>query len=75
MELQEGTPEEAGLDAEQLLRAEAVLERGIEAAAFPGAVALVARRGVVALHAAYGRASVEDGESGELDRGTIYDLA
>ena len=75
MKLREGTPGEAGLDAEQLRRAGAVLERGIEEGAFPGAVALVARRGVVALHAGYGRASVEDGESGELDRGTIYDLA
>lgn len=52
-----------------------MLEQGIAAGAFPGAVALIARRGVTALHAAYGRASSDPDDQRPLDRATIYDLA
>lgn len=76
-DLVEGAPEEAGFDCERLQRAGAVLERGVAEGAFPQAVALVARRGIVALHAGYGcePSAVEGEEARPTDRATIFDLA
>lgn len=71
MKLRAGTPEEAGFDGARLRRAAAVLERGVADGAFPQAVALVARRGVVALHAAFGA----DDDGRPTDPATIFDLA
>ncbi len=69
--LRAGTPEEAGFDGARLGRAAAVLERGVTEGAFPQAVALVARRGAIALHAAFGGAA----PGRPADRATIFDLA
>lgn len=60
-------PAAAGFDPARLRRAEAVLAQGVADGAFPAAVALVARRGHIALHAAYGAAPTGSA--------TIFDLA
>lgn len=64
-----------GFDRERLRRAEAVLERGVAEGAFPQAVALVLRRGQVALHAAYGRVPGAGDAAPATDGATIFDLA
>jgi serine-type D-Ala-D-Ala carboxypeptidase len=60
-------PAAAGFMPPRLRRAEAVLEQGVADGAFPAAVALVARHGRIALHAAYGAAPA--------GIATIFDLA
>ncbi|HEX5506328.1 MAG TPA: serine hydrolase [Thermomicrobiales bacterium] len=72
--LREGSAAEAGFDAERLARAGTVLERGAQDGAFPGAVALVARRGVIALHAAFGQLGTGD-LARPMPRDAIFDLA
>ncbi|HET8630630.1 MAG TPA: serine hydrolase [Thermomicrobiales bacterium] len=72
--LREGSAGEAGFDPDRLARAGPVLERGVREGAFPGAVALVARRGVIALHAAFGRFGAAD-LARPLPRDAIFDLA
>lgn len=74
--LQEGTPEQAGLDPESLRRVDAVVARALETGAFPGAVWLVARRGVVARWEAAGLAqAVPEQERRPMTRSTLFDLA
>ncbi len=68
------SPESLGFDAERLERARRHLVRSIEAGAFPGAVALVARRGQVVTHWAEGRAQVEP-EARAMQLDSIFDLA
>lgn len=74
MRLAETRPDDLGLDAERLARAVAVLRRGVEERAFPGAVAVVARRGGVALRVAVGGRTYAVDEP-DLAPETIYDLA
>ena len=52
--LPSAAPEQVGLSSERLARIGAVLEAGIEAGEIPGAVVLIARRGRVAYHEAFG---------------------
>ncbi len=66
--------ERQGFDPDRLARAGALLERAIADGAFPGAVALVARRGQVVAHWAVGSAQVEP-EWRPMQPDTIFDLA
>ncbi len=67
-------PGDLGFDAERLDRARALLERAIAEGAFPGAVALVARRGRVVARWALGSAELEP-ERRPMAPDTIFDLA
>jgi len=67
------TPGEVGLSAERLARIDRMLEEAIREQKIPGAVALVARRGKIALHKAYGQADVLAGRP--LDREAIFRIA
>ena len=72
--LEHARPETEDLAADLESRVRAVLERGVAARVFPGAVAWVARRGVVAAEVAVGRHS-EDESSASVTVETPYDLA
>lgn len=72
--LEKGTPEEAGLVPDRLREVEALLDEGMETGVFPGAVALVARGGVVGWHEARGFAQVRPQVRPAVPE-TIYDLA
>lgn len=63
--LQEGTPAMAGLDARPLHDIDGTIARALVRRVFPGAVVLVARRGIIAKWDAYGYASIyTDGDYG-----------
>jgi CubicO group peptidase (beta-lactamase class C family) len=55
------TPEDVGLSRERLARITPVLSRQIEAKSFPGAVALVARKGRIAYFEAIGQLDPKTG--------------
>ena len=67
-------PDRLGFDPERLDKARLLLERAIADGAFPGAVALVARRGEVAVHWALGDAQVVP-ERRPMEPDTVFDLA
>lgn len=67
------TPGEVGLSAERLARIDRMLEEAIREQKIPGAVALVARRGKIALHKAFGLADVATGRP--LEREAIFRIA
>lgn len=67
-------PAALSFDPERLDKARACLERAIADGAFPGAVALVARRGRVAAHWALGAAQAEPIHR-PMQPDTIFDLA
>ncbi len=73
MSLRFGRPEEAGLDPERLDQARLALVAGSERDAFPGAVALVARRSVIAVAWAIGLRQVEPAKAMTMD--AVFDLA
>lgn len=84
--LRAGTPSEVGMDSVQLEQAFAVLQADIDAGFLPGAVALVAREGVVVAHRALGvahaAAPLEPARDGvprtrsiPMRPDTIFDLA
>ncbi len=74
MMLRQRDPAEAGLQPERLRHVETLLEDGIRGGAFPGAVALIARGGIVGWHVVRGDAQVvPHRRAAALD--TIYDLA
>ena len=73
MSLRYGLPEEAGFDAQALDAARAALEDGITHDAFPGAVAIVARRSVVASAWALGLRQMAPPRAMTLD--AVFDLA
>ena len=60
-------PEDVGLSAPALARLARVLEERVAAGHIPGAVALVARHGKVALHQAFGRRDPANGAPMALD--------
>jgi CubicO group peptidase (beta-lactamase class C family) len=66
-------PGEVGLSAERLARIDRMLEEAIREQKIPGAVALVARRGKIALHKAFGLADVTTGRP--LQREAIFRIA
>lgn len=67
-------PEEVGLSAAGLEEAVSVLEKAVSDRATPGAVALVARRGKIALERAVGELSYDD-DAKRVRDDTLYDLA
>lgn len=72
--LKPGSPAEAGLDPARLEAALAVLAEEIGTGRLPGAVAVVARRGVVAVHRALGWAQLQP-ERRPMQPDTLFDLA
>lgn len=73
MSLRIGRPEEAGLDPSALAAARTALEAGIAGEAFPGAVAVIARHGVVAAVWALGLRQVDPPRAMTAD--AVFDLA
>ncbi|MCG8585437.1 MAG: beta-lactamase family protein, partial [Pirellulales bacterium] len=71
--LTEARPELAGMSPERLARIDVMLEEAIEEGRIPGAVALVARNGVIVYHKAFGMADNEAGR--ELERDDIFRIA
>jgi len=69
-----GTPQELGFDPERLNGAMEVVAQGWKEGAYPGAVALVARRGKIAATRAIGHAQVVP-EARAMTTDTIFDLA
>src|SRR2546422_7144562 len=59
------TPEEVGLSRERLARIAPALSRQIEAKSFPGAVAIVARKGRIAYFEAIGQLDPKSARSEE----------
>src|SRR5207249_11400421 len=62
--LESPTPEEVGLSRERLARIAPALSRQIEARSFPGAVAIVARKGRIAYRSEERRVGKEGGARG-----------
>lgn len=73
-QLRRGTPEDAGLDENQLGDLDRLIIEGIHSGVFPGAVALIARGGVVGWHRAFGHAQVVPVPR-PMATDTIFDLA
>lgn len=73
MSLRYGLPEEAGLKPQALDAARVVLEEAIEQGAFPGAVAIVARRSVIAAAWALGLRQVSPEKA--MTHDAVFDLA
>jgi beta-glucosidase-like glycosyl hydrolase/CubicO group peptidase (beta-lactamase class C family) len=72
--LNAGAPEEAGMDSKKLTSVDAIIEQGIVDSAYPGAVFLVARNGVVVYEKAYGKETFEpDGKM--VKTNMLFDLA
>lgn len=72
--LRYGTPQEAGFDPDSLKRIDTILQNAVADSAFPGAVFLVARNGVIVHEKAYGRFSY-DPASPLMTTDAIFDLA
>jgi len=72
--LRAGNPEEVGMSSERLARIEPVIQEAIAAEKTPGAVVLVARKGVVVYRKAFGmRATKPTPEAMTLD--SVFDVA
>ena len=72
--LRDGKPEEAGFDANRLLKVSDIIEEAIRDSAFPGAVLLVAKDGIIVHNEAYGTYTYEP--SAKLVEPTsMFDLA
>jgi beta-glucosidase-like glycosyl hydrolase/CubicO group peptidase (beta-lactamase class C family) len=72
--LREGRPEEAGFNSKMLSKIDDVVVQAISDSAFPGAVVLVAKDGIVVHNEAYGAYTYEP-SSKLVDNTTMYDLA
>ena len=72
--LRMGLPEEAGFTREGLEKVDAIIERAIRDTAFPGAVLVVAKNGVIVHEKAYGSYDY-DPYSKRVDVNTMFDLA
>jgi CubicO group peptidase (beta-lactamase class C family) len=73
-QLHPGRPEEAGMEAARLQYIARVAEQWVASGLTPALVVLVARRGVVVLHEAFGRLS-PDADSPPLPRNAVFPLA
>lgn len=73
MELQYGTAKEAGLNELRIEKVNEFMKRCVNDA-FPGAVILIARKGIIALHEAYGYSQIVPIKR-EMTKDTIFDLA
>jgi CubicO group peptidase (beta-lactamase class C family) len=71
--LAEAPPASAGVAAERLARIDAMLEKAISDGTIPGAVALVARRGKIVYHKAFGKADNQSNRA--LKRDDIFRIA
>jgi len=67
-------PREAGMDRDRLSLIDRILEKEIEAGSIPGAVVLIARKGKIVKHQAYGQA-MEEPTQREMTTDAIFDLA
>ncbi|MDR2887566.1 MAG: serine hydrolase [Bacteroidales bacterium] len=75
LRMQYGLPENAGLSSELLIRkVDSIAGAGIAAGAYPGCVAMIARRGIAVYHKAYGHHTYHD-SSAAATASDIYDLA
>jgi beta-glucosidase-like glycosyl hydrolase/CubicO group peptidase (beta-lactamase class C family) len=72
--LRPGAPEEAGFNAAALAVADSVVEAGIARKAYPGAVLLVAKDGIIVRNKAYGHFTYDDG-SQPVSPETMFDMA
>ena len=73
MQLRPGRPEEAGASPERVARVAALCERWVHDGLTPALVVLVARRGVIFLHEAFGR--LRPDSDAPVQRDSIYPLA
>ena len=74
LRLQYGYPENVGLCSIQLNRAiDSIVNRGLDAGAYPGCQVIVARKGTVVFHRAYGYHT--NGKRIEVRKNDLYDLA
>jgi len=72
--LQYGFPENAGLCSMQLNHAiDSIVKRGLDAGAYPGCQVIVARKGTVVFHKAYGHHTYD--KRTEVRKNDLYDLA
>jgi beta-N-acetylhexosaminidase len=71
--LRYGLPEEVGFDSKKLSRIDALVNEAIKEQATPGAQVLVARRGVVVYHKAFGHHTYE--KKKPVDLFDLYDIA
>jgi CubicO group peptidase (beta-lactamase class C family) len=67
-------PAAVGMDAARLQEVDRIVNRGIQAGAYPGAALVIARRGGVVWNKGYGRLNWNT-RSPRADQHTIYDLA
>lgn len=65
--LMEGRPESVGMSPERLARIDAMCQEAVAEGQVPGMVALVARKGKIVFHNAYGMADNEAGEAMKKD--------
>lgn len=73
--LRYGHAEKAGMNPSRLEKASNLINRAVSEKAFPGAVFLVARKGVVVAHEAHGRAvSAPSETSRSMKLNTIFDM-
>jgi beta-glucosidase-like glycosyl hydrolase/CubicO group peptidase (beta-lactamase class C family) len=72
--LQYGLPESAGMSSKLLNdKIDSIVEKGIEAKAFPGCEVMAARKGIIVFHKTYGYQTYEDRIKVQED--DLYDLA
>lgn len=72
--LRVGLPEEAGISSQRLKGVYQIINKAIEERAFPGAVILIARRGLILGEGAFGRFTYSK-DSPPMRMNTIFDLA
>ena len=73
MKLRTGTPEEAGMSAERVQRLKDLARSWVDGGITPALVVVVARHGVVVLHAAFGHLTPEP-NSPPLEQDTLFPL-
>jgi Beta-lactamase class C and other penicillin binding proteins len=71
MQLKEGSPESAGMSSAGIARAEAAVARLVDTGNTPSVVELIARKGIIVSHKAFGTNGTEQGTA-PLDAGAIY---
>ncbi len=72
--LRNGTPQSAGFDADSLAKVDSIITRAIADSAFPGAVLLAAKDGIIVHEKAYGR-FMYDSASEQMTTDALFDLA
>jgi len=72
--LREGAPSEVGMDEDAFIKVDNIIKKAIQDSAFPCAVLLVAKDGVIVHHKAYGTYDYSP-HSRQIDVNTIFDLA